>query len=64
MKTELKSCPFCGGRAFVKHITEPVGDSYKVYCGNEDCLVSPETHWLFKRDQAIKVWNRRTSDGI
>ena len=56
---ELKPCPFCGGRAFRYHRKEPFGDSYRVYCGNEDCCVQPQTHAYFKKEQAENAWNRR-----
>ena len=56
---ELKPCPFCGGRAFVKSSIQPVGFAYRVYCGNEDCKVEPQTHAYFYKDQAIEAWNRR-----
>lgn len=55
----LKPCPFCGGRAFLNHTNQPIGDSYQVYCGNEDCTVEPCTHTYFEKNQAVEAWNRR-----
>ena len=61
---ELKPCPFCGGRAFVKNSgVYAAGFAYRVYCGNEDCKIEPKTHAYFQREQAIEAWNRRANDG-
>lgn len=57
--SKLKSCPFCGGRAFMQCTKERIGDSYRAYCGDEDCPIEPRTHWYFKREQAVEAWNRR-----
>lgn len=56
---ELKPCPFCGRRAFIKSGISPMGFSFRAYCGNEDCKVEPQTHAYFHKDQAIEAWNRR-----
>lgn len=60
--TELKPCPFCGGRAFMLNEKEEAGTLHRVYCGNEDCHVEPKTHWYWKKEQAIETWNRRATD--
>lgn len=60
---ELKPCPFCGRRAFIKSKASPVGFSFRAYCGNEDCKVEPKTRAYFDKEQAIEVWNRRANDG-
>lgn len=59
---ELKPCPFCGGRASVRHHGDMI-ESYLVYCMNEDCKVEPQTHTYLRKEDAIEAWNRRCSDG-
>lgn len=54
----FKPCPFCGKRPFMRHVCTML-DTYKVYCGNEDCCVSPQTRWYYKKEQAVAAWNRR-----
>ena len=60
---ELKPCPFCGRRAFVRKNKGLKAGTYNVYCGNEDCKVEPITNPYFCKEQAIEAWNRRVNDG-
>lgn len=59
-ETELKPCPFCGGKA---EIIEAA------WCGKYECYVSctvcrvTQTHYLRSKRVAISEWNRRTDDG-
>jgi hypothetical protein len=54
------SCPFCGARAFVSKAKSVVGDyNFRVYCGNEDCHVMPQSRYFPTREKAIFFWNVR-----
>ena len=59
---KLKPCPFCGSRAFMRNEKGQIGTIHRVYCGNEDCPVEPETHWYWRKEEAIEAWNRRATD--
>ena len=59
-KIELKPCPFCGHRAYVGRTAD--GLWYYVYCGNEDCDVSPKTKEVSRKESAISYWNRRVEN--
>jgi len=50
---ELKECPFCGGKAELRFDTGL--KSYFIVCSN--CKV--ETNIDAKREEVIKLWNRR-----
>ena len=52
--SELKPCPFCGGKARLDIDLE----WYYVYCTK--CQAQVEGDW---RAEAIKMWNRRVEDG-
>lgn len=62
--SELKPCPFCGGKAFVEHDHEGIGASY-VRCAK--CGVkSIRFYKSFAHasdDKAVEFWNRRDDDG-
>ena len=60
-KIELKPCPFCGHRAYLGKTTD--GLWHYVYCGNEDCDVSPKTKEVNRKEYAIYCWNRRVNNG-
>ncbi len=64
---ELKSCPFCGGRASIRAVT-PVHEAnvkaygyggYYVMC--EDCLTTSNNYNTPER--AAEMWNRRYMNG-
>ena len=63
MATELKPCPFCGGRACVRK-NKGIFETFNVYCMNEDCRVEPITHSYYRKDEAIEAWNRRAEDAV
>lgn len=46
----------------MQHTIQPIGGNYRVYCGNEDCMVEPKTHWLSRKEDAVRTWNRRADD--
>ena len=61
--SELKPCPFCGGRAA---IVETLGTLYVDAAHKKNCHVKPNT-WLISHENSIykqvKAWNRRVNDG-
>ena len=63
-QTELKSCPFCGGKALLSHDHAWIEASY-VRC--EKCGL--ESIRFFKSfahasdDKAVEFWNRRVNNG-
>lgn len=59
--SELKPCPFCGGRAVVEH-SYRWGRSYRVRCRNKrgQCPVCPKTPYDYMTEElAVDAWNRR-----
>ena len=54
MKSELKSCPFCGG----KSVIYGKGNSRAIYCENDGCRlgIAPKIQDI---DDKIKEWNKR-----
>ena len=73
-KIELKTCPFCGGKAELKQDIrypksgEYAGESVKAYeiiCPNYDCAIynADNTYFLSEED-AVKAWNTRQSEWI
>lgn len=64
--SELLSCPFCGGEAIIKNISEvgqPAGDDWWVSCG--ECRVerpsTKKTEIAHSREEAVAAWNQRAS---
>ena len=62
MKTELKSCPFCGGKAKTGRyypFDGYQGESavYKIYC--ENCKAKIESNSV---DSVWELWNRRAEE--
>lgn len=55
--SELKPCPFCGGKAVVIH--EPFTNTVHIECIS--CGATSVRH-LDNEKQAIKKWNRRVTD--
>lgn len=56
-KTELKPCPFCGGKARLrKESHREYAATYSVTC--QDCFVKTRSYSF--DDKAIDTWNRRT----
>jgi hypothetical protein len=59
METELKPCPFCGGKAiFAGGSCEDNGRGYFV-CEN-NCV---EQRHICNLEEATEAWNRRAEDG-
>ncbi|MEA5085084.1 MAG: Lar family restriction alleviation protein [Lachnospiraceae bacterium] len=62
--SELKSCPFCGGKASENLLTEITKyDLYTVSCENNNCGVHPHTVGL-TYEEAVTKWNNRASGWI
>ncbi len=53
--TELKACPFCGGKATIEQLA---GDKWIAECGN--CCCKSQVQGA--ADDAAAAWNRRVSD--
>lgn len=59
MKTELKPCPFCGGKAeVVPYSVYGKVKSYFVNCLKCGCQIRDYT----SKQNAEKAWNRRAND--
>lgn len=55
--TELKSCPFCGGKA--KLIRRPIDEDYYVKCENAGWSCNATTLFYNNEEDAIEEWNKR-----
>lgn len=61
--SELKPCPFCGGKAERGTITHAYGHTqYYVYCVNDKCAVNPTTIAYKTKGADIRAWNRRADN--
>lgn len=65
--TELKPCPFCGGKAELHLFQMYVGDeSYAVNIRCQKCGVEGAVEWKVDgknfKQRAIKKWNRRVRE--
>ena len=59
MSTELKPCPFCGGKARLHEIASTYHVLWRyVMCDN--CLTSNDNYST--EEEAIAAWNRRVPD--
>lgn len=56
--SELKTCPFCGGKAKIFSIGFGMSLFY-VICVNERCEVSPATKYYQEEKDAANAWNKR-----
>ena len=57
-ETELKPCPFCGGRGLLWESRVRRTLSWYVYC--ENCYI--RTVLFDNLDESVETWNRRTTD--
>lgn len=57
MENDIKSCPFCGGKANI-FIDNGAYKKYSVFCSNNNCCRTPNFSYRYL---AIKLWNRRTA---
>ena len=72
-KIELKSCPFCGGKAISISVPEEgiisrdIGTRTTIKCDNRECGAkiikwALEKEWA--EESAVKAWNNRTNLGF
>lgn len=62
---ELKPCPFCGGKAFLRKYYYSGGEpAYYVECGGvkSTCSVMPSTWSYDTEEEAIEAWNTRKGE--
>lgn len=58
--TELKPCPFCGGKAMVFHDEGEYLRPYYVGCDNDECLGFSKLGWTYvTEEEAANAWNTR-----
>ncbi len=57
INTELKPCPFCGGKAYLDKVTDDY-PNYVIRCWG--CGVS--TQWCADKNKAVELWNRRVDE--
>ena len=63
MKTELKCCPFCGGKA--RLVRAPMFGTCAFICGNKDCGADVMFYGAEADTKKAKErWNRRQNDEI
>ena len=62
--TELKPCPFCGGKALLRHDYAGIGSSYVrcEKCGLESIRFI-KSFECASDDRAAEFWNRSVDDG-
>jgi hypothetical protein len=65
-ETELKPCPFCGGKAYIGRTKKTLSLQYAVGCGNSRCIANrlsnPFVLHYLSRNEAAEAWNRRAED--
>ena len=54
---ELEPCPFCGGTAEIGYVQ---GETARVECRGDDCLMAEVFTDRLPRAEAIAAWNRRS----
>lgn len=61
---ELKTCPFCGGKAMlIANRYRHEQTTFFVKCSNSECPVIPETYEMESIASVIANWNRRADNG-
>jgi len=58
MTTKLKPCPFCGGKASLKHVDPYLTASYEIIISCNQCSIAI-TDDFEKEQELIKFWNTR-----
>ena len=53
--------PFCGAEGDINYNYDK---KFAPYCINEDCFLNELDHGFETEQEAIEVWNRRTSDEL
>lgn len=63
MSAELKPCPFCGGKARIRHITSAGGIETHSMVECSSCHIKTDYYvYQYGEHNVIKVWNRRTNE--
>lgn len=58
--SDLKSCPFCGGKARKRHFNQFGDTEWLIECTNRQMYgCNASTSWRKKETDAIKDWNTR-----
>lgn len=61
--SDLKPCPFCGQIPEVEKLKWPNGViSYRIFCGNENCVMPVCTDDYNNEVSAVNAWNTRHED--
>lgn len=67
MASELKPCPFCGGKAEVEQIPGAVWDKFVAHCKSSKCIafyIGYCDEGIYDtKTKAIEAWNRMAEDG-
>ena len=73
-RSELKPCPFCGGKVEIKQDTryprsgkykDEAVKAYEVICPNYDCIIyNADNKYFLTEEEAAKAWNSRVSGWI
>ena len=61
MSSELKPCPFCGGKAIVGEYDFRGAKHFDVWCGDDGRCARLRGAWPTK-EAAIAAWNRRAGE--
>lgn len=60
---ELRPCPFCGGRAALRHDSVGINETSFVQCTNFECAIKGKCYQVNARyssdKKAAEAWNRR-----
>lgn len=61
---ELKSCPFCGGDAYLEQNEDHHGIFYSLGCSNDKCIANTIIYRMpdeeLKMEEAVEQWNERS----
>lgn len=58
---ELLPCPFCNDAGYIQHESTGGHSYFNVSCLTEDCRGYSDESPFFKREDAIKAWNTRST---
>ena len=64
--TDLKPCPFCGGKAQIDKIPKWDWESreydYQIRCQESGCIATSLNYFYDTEEAAIEAWNRRAKE--